>query len=339
MEENVTMNATENVEAPKKSIYSLIEEDILARDLDEKTKEKKLKKLEKLKKQQVNIMLVGATGSGKSSTVNALFDMNLAKVGEGADPETTGISQYQFENLTVWDTPGLGDGVERDQEIADDILLKLQEKDEDGKQVIDMAVVVMDASTKDFGSYYTLLNDVLIPEFGDDANKRIIIALNQADIAMKGTHWNEELNEPDEVLSAFLKKKAASVRARIKENTGLDVKPVCYCAGFFENGSQRKPYNLAKLLYFIVKAAPKAKRLNIAANVNADEDNWEFNENYEYTSRLNRDFGEIILSCIDEGIENGVELGEELLGIPGIIIGGIVGAAAGGVRGVFEAVF
>ncbi len=339
MEDNVTMNISEPAEATGKSIYDLIEEEILSQDLDEKTRAKKLKKLDKIRKQQINIMLVGSTGSGKSSTVNALFDMSVAKVGEGADPETRDISEFVLDNLTIWDTPGLGDGVERDQEIADEILLKLQEKDDEGKQIIDMVVVVMDASTKDLGSYYSLFNEVLIPEFGDNAKKRIVVALNQSDIAMKGAHWDDEKNEPDEVLQAFLKKKAASVRARIKENTGLDVKPICYCAGFSEGGVQRKPYNLTKLLYYIVKAAPKAKKLNIAGNLNSDAANWKYNEDSEYGRKLDRDFGEIVLSCIDEGIEEGVEIGERILGIPGILIGGVIGAVSGGVRGVFQAAF
>ena len=33
-------------------------------------------------------MITGATGSGKSSTINALFNMEVAKVGVGVNPET-----------------------------------------------------------------------------------------------------------------------------------------------------------------------------------------------------------------------------------------------------------
>jgi len=281
-------------------------------------------------------MLVGSTGSGKSSTINALFDMNVAKVGEGVDPETQSIAKFELDNLTVWDTPGLGDGVERDEEIIDEILLKLQEKDENDKQLIDMVVMILDASTKDLGTYYKLINDVLIPEFGSSAKKRILIALNQSDIAMKGTHWNEEANEPDTVLEAFLAKKAESVRNRIKENTGLDIKPVCYCAGYSENGVQRKPYNLTKLLYYIVKAAPKAKRLNIAENTNRDDDNWLHND-ADYGSALGNEFGEILWSCISDGAESGAEIGGDIFGIPGRIIGGALGGLIGGVTGFFEA--
>ena len=65
--------------------------------------------------------------------------------------------------LTIWDTPGLGDGVERDIEIATAIKAKLAETDEDNRQVIDMVLIVLDASTKDLAAIYTLANEVLLP--------------------------------------------------------------------------------------------------------------------------------------------------------------------------------
>lgn len=56
-----------------------------------------------------------------------------------------------------------------------------------------MVVVILDSSSKDLGTSYDLINKVLIPCLGEDAAKeRILIALNQADIAMKGNHWDSE---------------------------------------------------------------------------------------------------------------------------------------------------
>ena len=252
----------------KKSIYELLEEDIMKSDLPEADKAAKLSRLIQVRSKQVNIMLAGATGSGKSSTINAMFDMNVAKVGVSVDPETTCISKFDLDNLIIWDTPGLGDGVGRDKEITREIIDKLSELGEDGKPLIDLVVVIMDSSSKDLGTSYDLINNVLIPTLGSEAGKRIIIGLNQADIAMKGNHWNKEENKPDDVLNDFLKKKAESVRARIKDGTGLDLIPICYCAGYSEEGEEQcKPYNLTKLLYGIIQAIPSEKRLALLDKV------------------------------------------------------------------------
>ena len=116
-------------------------------------------------------MIVGSTGSGKSSTINALFQMEVARVGVGVEPETEGISRFDLDNLIIWDTPGLGDGVEKDKKITRDIIAKLNETDQQGRLLMDMVLLVMDASSKDLGTSYDLLNHVLIPCLGSEAEK------------------------------------------------------------------------------------------------------------------------------------------------------------------------
>ena len=205
-------------------------------DIPDSEKAKRLSRLIKVRNLKVNIMLAGATGAGKSSTINALFNMDVAKVGVGVDPETSVIEKFELDNLTIWDTPGLGDGVASDERIRRSILEKLNELDEDGNPLIDLVVVILDSSSKDLGTSYDLINNLLIPALGDDAKDRILLALNQADVAMKGKHWNEEDNAPDEILKEFLRKKADSVRYRVKEASGLNIRPIYYCAGYKEEG-------------------------------------------------------------------------------------------------------
>lgn len=363
----------------EKTIYAKLEEELLNLALTEKQKNKLVKKLQLLRENKLNIMLVGATGCGKSSTINALFNcaelqvedvqagttdeskqvtaeaegasdkeavaekanttekvfVEVAKVGSKSDPETKDIEKYTIGNLTLWDTPGLGDGTEIDEHHKAVIRDLIKEVDEEGNRLIDLVLVILDGSTRDLGTSYKILNEVIIPEFGKK-RKRILVALNQADIAMKtGRHWDYEKNEPDEVLVKFLEEKLVSIKNRIYEDSGLEIEPVYYCAGYVEpDGSAVYPYNLTKLLYYILQAVPAKKRLSIMEGMNKDKKNYKHNDD-DYSKKVQDSFLDTIFDAMDEG----AELGRELLGLPGAVIGGIVGGVVGALGRVLSNIF
>ena len=221
-----------------------------------------------LKEQKLNLMITGATGCGKSSTINALFDLDVAKIGTGPNLETMEITRYDLDNLILWDTPGLGDGKEADARYTKNIVNKLLEKDEKGNFLIDLVLVILDGSLRDLSISYELINNVIIPNLGENKKNRILVAINQADMAMKGRYWNYKENKPEPKLVEFLEEKVKSVGKRIKEATGLDITPIYYSAGFKEDGIKQNPYNLSKLLYYIIKHTPKEKRASYAQNIN-----------------------------------------------------------------------
>lgn len=319
------------------SIFDKLEEDIMKSELEEAEKTKRISQIHQMKDREVNIMLVGATGAGKSSTINALFDMEVAKVGMDVNPETSLIEKYELENFNIWDTPGLGDSIEADEETIENIIAKLNETNDDGELLIDLVVVVLDASTKDLGMIYKMLNDVLLPCFGDEAADRVVVALNQADIAMKGKHWDEENNVPDDTLKDFLKRKSESIRDRIKEATGLDIRPVCYCAGYVEDDEDvRKPYNLSKLLFFIMNQIPKEKRISLSFHINPNEDNWlHDDEEADYAEAVSDSIWETVKLYSWWGCEDGKEMGEKILGVPGKMVGGVIGGIVGVLQGFY----
>ena len=318
----------------EKNILDKMEENIDKTDINETEKNELKKNFLHLKEQKLNLMITGATGAGKSSTINALFNMEVAKVGVTSDPETMEITNYTLGNLVLWDTPGLGDGKEADARHTKNIINKLLERDEKGNLLIDLVLIILDGSSRDLGTSYELINNVIIPNLGEDKN-RVLIAINQADIAMKGRYWNHEENKPEPELVEFLDEKVKSVHERIKEGTGLDITPIYYSAGFKEEGgSQEKPYNLSKLLYYIIKLTPKNKRLPYIENINKNPVMWEDDDNLKnYKNDIISELSDAIEEGVTKGSSIGGTIGELILGEKGKTIGKIVGAAAGAVTG------
>ena len=202
----------------------------------------------------LDVMVTGVTGAGKSTTLNSFFQKQVAKVGDGVAPETMELTSYQLNDVfRLWDTPGLGDGVEEDKIHSKrliDLLYKTYSLDNKTYSFIDMVVVVIEGSNRDMGTTYKLLNEVIVPNIQGD---RILVVINQADVAMKGRNWDSNGNLPNETLREFLEEKALSIQKRVKEATGVSIrKPIYYSA---ENN-----YNIEKLFDFIIDNMPLQRR-------------------------------------------------------------------------------
>lgn len=202
----------------------------------------------------VDILITGITGAGKSSTLNSIFEQNIAKVGTGVNPETMDINEHKLSKLTrFWDTPGLGDGIEKDKIHSKkiiDFLYKTYEKNNIRYGFIDLILVIIDGSSRDMGTTYNLLNKIIIPNISKD---RILIAINQCDMAMKGHHWDSINNKPDKTLTEFLDEKAYSIQKRIKESTNINVKLPIYYSAYYK-------YNIHKLMDLIIDNIPTQRR-------------------------------------------------------------------------------
>ena len=255
-----------------------------------------LKNARRLRDTKVNILTTGATGCGKSSTINALFDSEKAKVGQGADPETMHIARYDLENIVLFDSPGLGDGKEADRRHAKGITDKLQETDSAGNLLIDLVLVILDGGSRDLGTSYELIEKVIISNLGENTD-RLLIAINQADMAMKGRHWNHEKNQPEPPLIQFLDEKVASTQRRIREATGVDV--ICYAAGYKDGDNQQYPWNLSKLLAYILQHTKEEKRAVIVRDMNRNEEVWEDDDGLlNYISKVKDLVEESILGTV-----------------------------------------
>ncbi len=202
----------------------------------------------------LDVMVTGVTGAGKSTTLNSLFQKEIVSVGRGVEPETMTLDSYNLNGVfRLWDTPGLGDGIQRDKEHSKNIIdLLYRDYYQNNNQYgfIDMVLVIIDGSNRDMGTTYKLLNEVIVPNF---QKSRILVAVNQSDMAMKGRHWDYNNHKPMNKLKEFLEDKVISIQQRVKEATDIEIiKPIYYSAEY--------NYNVYALLNLLIDNIPSKKR-------------------------------------------------------------------------------
>lgn len=202
----------------------------------------------------LDVALVGATGVGKSSTLNVLFGSDVAEVGKGTQPQTQIVADYRVgQSLRLYDTAGFGDGKEADERHAKNLVFLLRDTCTSKQKsyfLIDMALVILDGSSRDLGTAYKLITDIILPNIEPS---RVLVAINKADMAMSGRHWDYDKNEPQPKLIEFLDEKVNSTKERIKEATGLTIPtPIYYSADC--------SYHIDKLFEFIVNNLPNNRR-------------------------------------------------------------------------------
>lgn len=268
-----------------KEEYAELDELLNKSDLDEEDKTKLKLNIKKLANTKLNILITGGTGVGKSSTINSLFNMGdeykqeFSEIGTTSKPQTMEIKKYEIgRNLVLWDSPGLGDGIKDSEHIAK-INKKLHEKDSKGNALIDLVLVIVDAKTRDLGTTYHLITNVIIPALGENAKDRILIALNKCDQALEGDFWVKgDSPYPEEELIKYLDESVKIISDRIYETTSVRIEPIYYSSGKSRNGIQENPYNLGKLLNFIIDYTPIKKRAVFKGKVNENKNNWKSNE-------------------------------------------------------------
>lgn len=169
----------------------------------------------------------------------------------------------------------------------------------------------MTGGSRDLGTSFQLINEVIIPNLGED-KKRLLVAINQADVAMKGHHWNHEENFPEPELVKFLNDKVESTRERIKKSTGVDIEPIYYSAGYKDGGQKQYPYNLSKLMLFILQHTKQEKRAVFAQDMNKDSNMWKDDDRLsDYRGEIRN----IFLESITDGASTGADIGSNLFGV------------------------
>ncbi len=272
--------------AAEKVIESLV--DATGLSLNQTKREMVMKELgNAFHNRTIHILIIGATGSGKTSTIRAMFDENKMsaedraklKIGVSANPETMGIQSYKIGGgIVLWDSPGLGDGEKDKQHIAKiKSLIQTHTKNEG---LIDLALIVLNgADLRDLSAAYNLI-DIVLSELGGDTN-RIVVAINKCDRASDNPAHSFDYanNALSKELEAELEEKVEQIKQRFAENKGVRLDNVLYySAGHYDEKTQRqaKPYNIDKLNFFLVGATPEKKRFvyinNLSQNAGANDD-------------------------------------------------------------------
>lgn len=203
----------------------------------------------------LNVMILGKTGVGKSTLINSVFSESLAETGIGK-PITSKIRSYSKEGfpVTIYDTPGLELGGEN----------SINELLEEVKETIDKGIRSGDVGKAIHCIWYCVntsshrfeeAEKAFIGKFLDEASKYnvpVIMVLTQA----------------------FSKKDAKALKAEIeKENMAVaQIVPVLACDYDIDDEYVAKAYGLDRLIEVMDSVIPEALKNTLVAvqKVNID---------------------------------------------------------------------
>jgi small GTP-binding protein len=204
-----------------------------------------------------NIALVGETGVGKSTTINALFNAGQGvghtkahTMGETAIQVTVEAVNGQQGLLEVYDMPGLGESKAK-RATHFETYKRVLEK-------VDVAVWILDAQYRAIESIQEYLANE-ISSINPNLIQRMVFALNKADLVHPGPmHWHPYANLPSEEQEENIKERILDVKAKISE-------AVPAWNGTVIAYSALKRYNLPQLFEVMLEAVPMKRRWVVAS--------------------------------------------------------------------------
>lgn len=157
------------------------------------------------------IAIIGSTGAGKSSTLNAMFNAgfgidHVRACTQQAEELHIDISAMDGANgsIILYDMPGLGEDIDADESHKITYQKVLRE--------CDVALWVLDGHSRLFTHTQLALRDVVGAAMGDLG--RLVIGINKIDLIQPGC-WNEKYNIPSAEQEKNIKIKVDDVMQKI----------------------------------------------------------------------------------------------------------------------------
>lgn len=207
------------------------------------------------------VAVIGQSGVGKSSTLNAVFGLNLptSDIEEG----TTEIIEKVFPmrdgfNLSIYDMPGLLQSRKRD-EVYEEMYKEILPQ-------CDVIVYIIKANTRNIGDDCRILKEVVLPICNANSIKdNLIIAVNKVDTIGQTIDpedpdlvWDPFENKPSKKLWDCIQKRRINIFERlisenlvlINDKDALKPEQVVFYSAIFE-------YNLGEFLKAITNAGKR----------------------------------------------------------------------------------
>lgn len=210
---------------------------------------------DRIRKKPFRVAIIGQSGVGKSSTLNAVFGLKnyVSDIAEG----TTKVEEHIFPmedgfNLAVYDMPGLNNDILRDIEY-EDLYKKIL-------PTCDVIVYIINAHSKDIGEDCRILKDVVLPICKDNnVLSNLVLGVNKVDTIGEALNpndpelrWDIVNNIPTEKLKKCIKVKLGDISDKlitenlVGGNNGIDVNRIVFYSAVFN-------YNLGAFLKAILE--------------------------------------------------------------------------------------